>query len=123
MGNAKAASNAQGAAWRPGLQMDDVIAQLACILRIVRDQNHRKLQASLQAVQLIAQGLAQGGIERGEGLIQQQGSRLRRQRASKGHALALAARELVRHLFGQRLDVQRFQPSSGLLSSVPQPPT
>ena len=40
----------------PVLQMDDVIAQLACILRIVRDQNHRKLQASLQAVQLIAQG-------------------------------------------------------------------
>ena len=90
--------------------MDDVIAQLARILWVVRDQHHGQLQALLQTVQFVAQGLAQRRVERGKRLVQQQRTGLRRQCARQGHALALATGKLVRHLLGQRVDVQRLQP-------------
>ena len=55
----------------------------------------------LQLGQLEAHGLAQFGVERRERLVEQQNLRLFHQSAGKRHALALAARQLIRHARGK----------------------
>ena len=52
------------------------------------------------AAHLLRQAFAQVDVQAGEGLVQQQQARLRRQRARQRHALLLAARQLVRRAPG-----------------------
>jgi hypothetical protein len=61
---------------------------------VVGHEDGGHMQLVVQAAQPAAQLLAHLGVQRAEGLVQQQHLGLDRQRAGQGDALALAAREL-----------------------------
>jgi hypothetical protein len=63
----------------------------------------------VQAAQPAAQLLAHLGVEGAEGLVEQQHARLDGQGAGEGHALALAARDLVREAPGEALELHEAQ--------------
>jgi hypothetical protein len=63
---------------------------------VVGDEDRGDVQLVVQAAQPAAQLLAHLGVERAEGLVEQQHARLHRQRAGQRDALALAAGELGR---------------------------
>ena len=64
------------------------------LLLVVRHEQEGDAGAALHGLQFEAHLLAQFGIERGEGLVEQQDVGLQDQGAGEGHALALAAGEL-----------------------------
>ena len=74
----------------------DVVGDRHRLLLVVRDQDGRDVDLVVQPPQPLAQLGADLGVERAERLVEQQHLRLDRQRARQRHALALAARELVR---------------------------
>ena len=63
---------------------------------VVRDKERRGPCRLEDGAQLVRQALAQFHVEVGKGLVEQQQARLGCQCACQGHALLLAARELVR---------------------------
>ena len=71
---------------------------------VVRDVDRGDAERAQQPVELAAQPLAQGGVERGQRLVEQQHARPRRDRARQRDALALAAGELVDAAVLQALD-------------------
>ena len=73
---------------------DDLLCQLHRLLLIMRDEDRRHVDLLVQPAQPVAQLGTNLHVERTEGLIEQQHLRLHRQRARKGHALQLTAREL-----------------------------
>ena len=79
----------------------DAIAHGHGLDLIVRDEDHRRVQALLEIDQLRTQRHPQGGIERGQRFVEQEARRVTDDRLGGGDALALAARELARHLVEQ----------------------
>ena len=63
----------------------------------------------VEAAQPGAQVLADLGVERAEGLVEQQHLRLDRQRPGQRHPLALAAGELVGVALGQPVELDQAQ--------------
>ena len=76
------------------------------------DHDERDADLLLQLRQLEAHGLAQLGVERRERLVEQEDLRLFHQRAGERDALALAARQLIRHA---RAEVAELNEVEGLL--------
>src|SRR5471032_1025285 len=98
----------------PAVHAQHMLAEGAYVVGIVGDDDHRYRQPALQRIEFDAHARAQAGVERGERLVQQQGLRMGDQRARQRHALTLAARQLVRHLQGHRVEFKRLQPVADL---------
>ena len=75
---------------------DDLIAQPVRLLDIVGDEDGRHVPVRENGRQLLAQGLAQPHVERGERLVEEQEGRIGREGTAEGDPLALASRDLVR---------------------------
>jgi hypothetical protein len=76
---------------------------------VVRDEDRRQAEATLQGEQLPTHLHAQGLVEIRERLVQQQHLRLDDDRAGQGDALLLPARELVRPPFGVRREADQLE--------------
>ena len=76
---------------------------------VVRDEHAGEIDLVVQTPQPAAQFLAHLGVERAEGLVQQQDLGFDRQRTGKGDALALAAGELVRIAVRQPVELHQLQ--------------
>jgi hypothetical protein len=76
---------------------------------VVGDEDAGDVQLVVQAAQPAAQFLAHLGVERAEGLVEQQHLGLHRQRARQGNALALAARELRGVAVGQPVELHQLE--------------
>ena len=73
---------------------DDLLGDLHRLLLVVRDEDRRDVDLVVQPAQPLAQLGADLGVERAEGLVEQQHLRLDGQRPRERHALLLAAGEL-----------------------------
>jgi hypothetical protein len=71
------------------------VAEIERLLLFVRDEERRDPDAPDDAFQLPPRALAQGRIEVGERLVEQEDARLRRERARDRHALLLASGDLT----------------------------
>src|SRR5579859_391548 len=69
------------------------IGKLLCLSAIMGDQHNRHLKAALELAQRLPQTLADSGIQRIEGFIEQEQLRFSRQRPRQRDALLLSARE------------------------------
>ena len=83
----------------------DAVGDLHRLLLVVRDEDRRHVDLVVEAPQPGSQLLADAGVERAEGLVEQQHLRLDGERARERHALALAARELRRVAVGKALEL------------------
>jgi hypothetical protein len=105
----------------------DAVGEREGLFLVVRDQHGGDAELALHAADGPAQLLADLGVQRAEGLIEQQHLRLVRQRARHGDALLLAAGELrgqaLVHAF-ERHELQQFlatlAPVGGLHAAHPQ---
>ena len=91
------------------VQHHDLLGDLHRLLLVVRDEHGRHVDLVVEATQPGAQLLAHGGVERAEGLVEQQHARLDRERAGERHALALAARELGGIAVREAVEVHELQ--------------
>ncbi|MCY1425180.1 hypothetical protein D9M71_409630 [compost metagenome] len=85
---------------------------------VVGDENGSQAQFALDLPDLFAQVLADARIERRQRLVKQQQARPGDQRAGQGHALALAAGQLVRVALGKLLQLHQCQHLGGALAAV-----
>jgi hypothetical protein len=76
------------------------------------------VQFVVQAAQPAAQFLAHLGVERAEGLVEQQHARLDRQRAGQRDALALAAGQLRGEAVGQPVELHEVEQFMHLLADL-----
>jgi len=88
---------------------DHAVGDLERLLLVVGDEDAGHVDLVVQPAQPAAQLLADLGVERAEGLVEQQHLGLDGQGAGQRDALALAARELVRVALGQRLELDQAQ--------------
>lgn len=70
------------------------------LLLVVGDEQRGQAQGALDLADLVAQVAADARVQRRERLVHQQDARLDHQRPGQGHALALAAGELLGVLVG-----------------------
>jgi hypothetical protein len=85
----------------------------------VGDEDEGDAELTLQRFQLVLHLLAQLVIQRRKGFIEQQQARFVDHRAGDGHALLLAAGELVRFALGKRLQLHHRRASSrGVISAA-----
>ena len=87
----------------------DPVAQRHRLGLVVGDVECRDRQPRQQVVQLGPQIVAQARIQRRQRLVQQQDARLDRQGPGQGHALALAARDLVDPALGEMGDAHQLK--------------
>src|SRR6202040_4436718 len=73
----------------------DTVAEYHGFALVVSDVNRRNPQSSQQPVEFAAQAVAQGGVERGERLVEKKHTWPHRDRAGKRYALPLPARKLI----------------------------
>src|SRR5262249_43042845 len=73
---------------------DYAIGDVHRLLLVVSHDHRRRVRLVVQAAQPLAQFLADTGIERAEGLVEQEHLRIDGERACKSHALALPSRKL-----------------------------
>jgi hypothetical protein len=90
----------------PPPRITDAIGQCQRLGLIVGHVDKCGLHGLVQLLDLGAHGDAQGRVEVGQGLIHQEHMRLSHHGATQRHALALAARKLVRPTLQQRLDFE-----------------
>ena len=76
---------------------------------VVRNENAGDMQVIMQSAQPAAQLFAHLGVERAEGLVEQQNLGLDRQRAGQRNPLTLAARQLRRKAVGQPVKLYKTQ--------------
>jgi hypothetical protein len=76
---------------------------------VVGDEDRGDVQLVVEPAQPAAQLLAHLGIERAEGLVEQQHPRLHRQRPGQRDALALAAGELRRKAVGDPVELHQLE--------------
>jgi hypothetical protein len=74
----------------------DAVGKVGRLFHIVGDQHQRRLERAPQIEHVLMQARAREGIERGEGLVQQQDLRPWRERTRNRHALCLTAGKLAR---------------------------
>ena len=79
------------------------------LVLVMGDHDERDPDLLLQLRQLEAHGLAQFGVERRERLVEQQDLRLLHQRTRERHALALTARQLIRHARGKVAELHEVE--------------
>ena len=72
----------------------DAVGHGERLFLVVRHHDGGDAQGALQRLDLVPQAQPDAGVERREGLVEQQQPRRRRQRAGQRHPLLLAAREL-----------------------------
>ena len=77
------------------VDVDDVVGEGVDVGRVVGDEQDRQRETRLQLGELGAQAIAQGLVEGGERLVEQERARRGREGARERDALPLAARELV----------------------------
>ena len=94
---------------RPLVHHGDAVGHGHRLLLIVRDDDEGHAEVVLDVHQLELGLLAQLLVERGERLVEEQHLRPLGERAGERHALALAARELVRVALRQRLQLHEAQ--------------
>lgn len=92
------------------MQAQHVLAERGGVLGIVGDQHHRYLQAVLQAIEFAPHRAAQGGIEGGKRLIEQQGTRPPDQCPRQCRALALSPGQPGWKLVRQPIEFEAVQP-------------
>src|SRR3954464_388399 len=73
----------------------DSIAQVECLVLLVGDEHRSNSQSPDELTNFSPGPFAQGGIQVGQWLVQEQDPRLRRQRARQRHALLLTTGELT----------------------------
>ena len=78
----------------PVVHDDDPVGDLEGLLLVVRDEDAGDVDLVVQAAEPLAELLAHLGVERAEGLVEEEDLRLGGERARERDALALAAREL-----------------------------
>jgi hypothetical protein len=78
------------------------------IHRIMGNIQYCRWKSPMEQVQLAAQSISQGGIQVGQGLIQEQDSRPAHQGPAQGRALLLAPRELRGLPLQNILKIQQF---------------
>jgi hypothetical protein len=83
---------------------------------VVGDVDRGRADPVVQAPELLAHQLAEGGIERAERLVHQERARAAHDRAAERHALAVAAGEARDRLVEQMVDPQQAR---GLLDPLP----
>ena len=93
---------------------DDAIGHGGRLELVVGDQDRGHAELALQALDLGAHGQAQGGVEVGERLVEQQELGPLDERAGERHALLLAARKLGRAALQQLVDLNE---GGGLLGA------
>ena len=87
----------------------DAVADPDRLLGVVGHQQRRRAGVAQQRQRLLAHLGAQGGVQRGERLVEQHQLRRGRQRAGQRHPLLLAARQRVRIGPGVGAHVDRGQ--------------
>ena len=92
----------------------DAVRERERLLLVVRDEDRGDAELALDLANGPAQFLADLGVERAEGLVQQQHLRPVRKRARHGHALLLPAGELRRQAIVHALE--RHEPQQLLAS-------
>ncbi len=85
------------------------VGHLERFFLVVGDEDRGDVQVVVQFAQPAPQLLPHLGVERAEGLVEQQHARLHRQRAGERDALALAAGELRRKAVGQPVELHQVQ--------------
>jgi hypothetical protein len=93
----------------PAAHHRDPVGHAHRLVLVVRDQDGGEAEAPLQPLDLDLHVEAEGAVQRGEGLVQQQDGRLRRQRPCQGHALLLPPGKLPRPPVPQRRELHHFQ--------------
>ncbi len=88
---------------------DDAVGNFHRFFLVVRDEDAGQMHLVVQAPQPAPQLLAHLGVERAEGLVEQQYLGLHRQRAGQCDALALAAGELRRVAVRQPVELHELQ--------------
>ena len=88
---------------------DDPVGDLEGLVLVVGDEDAGDVDLLVQAPQPGAQLLAHLGVERAEGLVEQQHPRLHGQGAGERHPLALAAGELARVAVGHPVELHQLQ--------------
>jgi hypothetical protein len=78
-----------------GVQHDDLVGHGHGFDLVVGDVDHRRLQLMMQFADLQPHRAAQGGVEVGQRLVEQEGRGFAHDGAADGDALALAAGELA----------------------------
>ena len=90
----------------PGGQHDDAVGQGHGLHLVVRHVDHGGLELLVQLGELHAHLHAQGGVQVGQRLVEKKDLGLAHDGPADGHALALAAREVLGLALQQVLDVQ-----------------
>jgi hypothetical protein len=90
----------------------DAVGHLERFILVMRHEDAGDVQLVVQAAQPAAQFLAHLGIQRAEGLVQQQHARLHGKGAGQGNALALATRELRREAVVQPVQLHELAAAS-----------
>ena len=78
----------------PGVHQHHPVGDLHGLLLVVRDEDRRHVDVVVEAAQPRPQLLADAGVERAEGLVEQEDLRLDGERPRERHPLPLAAGEL-----------------------------
>ena len=81
------------------------VGDLHGLLLVVRDEDRRHVDVVVEAAQPCSQLLADAGVERTEGLVEQEDLRLDGERARERHTLPLTAGELGRVAVGKALQL------------------
>ena len=88
------------------------------LLLVVGDEDGGDAEGALQRLQLVAQSDAHLGVERGQGLVEQQQLRPGRERAGQRHALLLAAGDLVGIAVGEGAELHDVQHGGDALARL-----
>ena len=88
---------------------DDLIGELEGLLLVVCHEEAGDAELAVEAVEPVAELLADAGVQCSERFVQQQDLGPRRQGSGKRHPLALAARELIRVSVGEGRQPHQFQ--------------
>jgi hypothetical protein len=95
------------------------VGQVEGLFLVVGDEDGGHARGVMHAAQFLAQRLADRGVQRAEGLVQQQHAGLHGQGARQGHALALAAGQLRGIALAQAVQLdQRNRSSTRLVISA-----
>ena len=104
-----------GAVLEHSAVVDDhhLVGQERGLLRVVGDEHRGDPGGGQQPAQVVAQVVALGGVERGEGLVEEQEVGCAGQRPGQGHPLGLAARQLVGIAVAQPGQPDPLRPEGG----------
>jgi hypothetical protein len=96
----------------------DAVGDRQCLLLVVGHEESRDAGGALDAEDFVAQLEAEAGIERRQGLVEQQAARLEDQGPRQRHALLLPARERRRRELGPVAHADPLERTKRLLSSL-----